>query len=84
MASNERQSTTCWGGHHKQCSGRSCNCQCHDDTPDGLVQIGWWLPYDSPLTVDEDQRFISLRASEEEGGIREPYKTEVVPAWMTL
>lgn len=20
-------STTCWGGHHKQCSG--CECQCH-------------------------------------------------------
>jgi hypothetical protein len=26
-----RISTTCWGGHHKQCSGRSCACDCHDD-----------------------------------------------------
>lgn len=22
-------STTCWGGHHPQCSGRGCECDCH-------------------------------------------------------
>ena len=47
-----------------------------------FFQIGWWLPYDSPLNVDEDERFISLRSASDEGGLREPYKTEVVAVYV--
>ena len=34
-----RISTTCWGRHHKQCSGRNCACVCHG----GSAQPENWL-----------------------------------------
>ncbi len=49
-----------------------------------LSLIGWWVPRACPLSLDEDERFISLVTVQEEGGIREPYRSEVVPVYIDL
>jgi len=39
-----KTTTTCWGGHHPQCSGRNCSCDCHDDSDQTeLVDWAWTI-----------------------------------------